>query len=74
MTRYNNAQQEIVRRHGATFVDLDSRVPKTLEYFFDDCHFTDAGSRLLSTLLTPIVAVAVERKGAQRKRFHEVTR
>jgi lysophospholipase L1-like esterase len=64
-TRYNNAQQEIARRHGSTYVDLDSWVPKTLEYFFDDCHFTDAGSRLLSTLLTPIVAAEVERRGAR---------
>jgi lysophospholipase L1-like esterase len=67
MTRYNNAQKEIARRHGATFVDLDPLVPKTVEYYFDDCHFTDAGSRLLGTLLTPVVAAEVDRRVAKRK-------
>jgi lysophospholipase L1-like esterase len=74
MARYNKAQQEIARRHGATFVDLDSRVPKTLDYFFDDCHLTDAGSRLLATLLTPVVAAEVDRTVAKRKSFRELTR
>ena len=51
MRRYNDAQKRIAARHGAAYVDLDSEVPKTLEYYFDDCHYTDAGSSLVASVV-----------------------
>ena len=48
MQRFNRAQQHQAEALGATYFDLDGRIPKTLEFFFDDCHYTDAGSRRLA--------------------------
>lgn len=55
MRKYNDAQERISSRHGASYVDLDSRIPKTLEYYFDDCHYTDAGSRLVASIVFPVL-------------------
>ena len=53
MARFNAAQREIALRHGARFVDLDALVPKDLDHFFDDCHFTDRGSRRVADEIFP---------------------
>ncbi len=29
--------------------DLASRLPKTREFFYDDCHFTNAGSEMVAS-------------------------
>ena len=65
-SKYNVLQQEIARRIGADFVDLDRNVPKTLDYFFDDVHFTDKGSEQVAQAIFPeageLVAKALRRK------------
>jgi lysophospholipase L1-like esterase len=68
MDRYNSLQQDIARRHGAWFVDLDARIPRTLEYFFDDCHFTDVGSHRVAEEILPTVerALRLARDGSDR--------
>ena len=38
-------------RHGSVYIDLDREVPKTLEYFFDDCHYTDIGSKKIASVI-----------------------
>lgn len=56
MRRYNNRQKGLAARYGATYIDLDSVIPKTLEYYFDDCHYTDAGSRLVASVVFPAIS------------------
>jgi lysophospholipase L1-like esterase len=56
MGRYNADLSAIAAARGATFYNLDGRVPKTVEYFFDDCHYTDAGSALVAKEVLPLVA------------------
>ena len=34
------------------FIDLDALLPKTLEYFYDDCHFTEKGSERVAEVLS----------------------
>ena len=53
MQRYNRRQQDLAQRHGATFVELDPGIPKSLDYYFDDCHFTDKGSHAVAGLVLP---------------------
>ncbi len=60
MSRYNAIQETIARRHGFLYLDLGDRIPRSLEYFFDDCHFTDLGSALVSTEIMPLVIKAAE--------------
>ena len=56
MARYNNTQQSIASENGDHYIDLDSLIPKTLDYYFDDCHFTDEGSREVSMNLLPVLS------------------
>ena len=56
MARYNNTQQNIALRNDAQYIDLDSLIPKTLDYYFDDCHFTDEGSRKVSMSIVPVLS------------------
>jgi len=55
MNRYNLAQEESAGRLGFSFLNLDSCVPKNLEYYFDDCHFTDMGCEAVSKIIQPVV-------------------
>jgi hypothetical protein len=69
MDQFNTAQQAIARRHGARYVDLDTRMPKNLDNFFDDCHFTDLGSRrIMSEILSEVVQGVEARLSARLPR------
>jgi len=48
MRSYNAATREVATRVGVPDLDLDAAVPKTGEYFIDDCHYTEAGNRRLA--------------------------
>ena len=56
MDRYDRAQQTAAEEAGFVFVDLDSEIPRTLDHFFDDCHFTDQGNLRVAQSILPIVA------------------
>jgi lysophospholipase L1-like esterase len=56
MARYNSTQQSIALENGAHYIDLDSLIPKTLDYYFDDCHFTDKGSRKVAMSVLPTLS------------------
>jgi hypothetical protein len=55
MNRYNADLSAVAAARGATFYNLEGRIPKTVEYFFDDCHYTDAGSALVAKEVMPLV-------------------
>ena len=48
---YNNWLKDEVLRNNINFVPLSSKIPPKLEYFFDDVHFTEKGSIMVSELL-----------------------
>jgi lysophospholipase L1-like esterase len=41
MQQYNQAVADIARERGVTLIDLEKAIPKTLEYFYDDVHYTE---------------------------------
>jgi len=41
MRQYNNAVRELARTAGVGLIDLESKIPKTKEYFTDEVHFKD---------------------------------
>lgn len=43
MTRYNDAVRTLARTEGLPLIDLEAAVPKTLEYFTDEVHYTRRG-------------------------------
>jgi lysophospholipase L1-like esterase len=42
---YNDVMRELAQSHNIPIFDLARRIPKSLEYFYDDCHFNVNGSR-----------------------------
>lgn len=61
MSRYNHEQKRNIERYGMTYVDLDQKIPKTLEYYFDGVHYTDKGSRKVADEVYPYVADQVRK-------------
>jgi len=55
MTRYNRIQKAEAKKFGFQYLDLDPLVPKSTDYYVDDCHFTDAGSRRVAEVILPTI-------------------
>jgi lysophospholipase L1-like esterase len=68
MERYNAESERIARERHAVYLDLDGRIPKTLDYFFDDCHFTDRGSDLVASEILPVMVEVLARGPDARNR------
>lgn len=66
MARYNEVQARVAAEYGMMYVDLDSLVPKDLDIYFDDCHFTDKGSRTIASQLLPFVVEVVKQTANRR--------
>jgi lysophospholipase L1-like esterase len=66
MERYNGVQRELAERAGARYVPLDTLVPKSLEFFFDDCHYTDRGNQAVAEAVYPAVSEALRKLLAAR--------
>ncbi len=57
MRVFNNATKEEAEENNIPFIDLESQVPKNLEYFTDDAHYTEKGNaRVAETLYKFIVS------------------
>ena len=41
MQQYNQATVDVARERGVALIDLEKAVPKTLDYFYDDVHYTE---------------------------------
>jgi hypothetical protein len=51
MEAYNNKLKEIAEKEGLEIVDLASMLPKDTGIFYDDCHFNDNGSWIVSEII-----------------------
>jgi len=52
MEAFNDASRRIADSNGVLFIDLDGEVPKSLDYFLDDVHYTEKGNRIVGRHLT----------------------
>jgi len=59
MEKYNAVQEKVAADYKFRYLNLNQQVPKSPEYFFDDCHFTDKGNALVAELVYPFVKDAV---------------
>ncbi len=48
---FNQATREVAREEGTLLLDLADAVPKDREHFYDDCHYTARGSRVVAERL-----------------------
>ncbi len=66
MHRYNEITRKVAARDSAAYLDLEPLIPKRLDVFFDDCHYTDLGNVLMAEAVAPVVTAALEKKIAPR--------
>jgi len=66
MEKYNSVQKLLAKQSGFSYIDMDNRIPKTLEYYFDDCHFTDIGSNAVAINILPALIETIEDTGPVR--------
>ena len=48
MEAANTVTARVAARRGVPLVDLEAVVPKSLDYFLDDVHYTEQGNRLVA--------------------------
>ena len=53
---YNGWLGAMAKERGFRFCSLSSHVPPSTEYFFDDCHYNDNGSRTVARLVSACLA------------------
>jgi lysophospholipase L1-like esterase len=46
--QYKQALTDLAKEKQTILIDLDNEIPKTLNYFFDDVHYTDRGFNLVA--------------------------
>jgi hypothetical protein len=51
MSQINQASKKIADENNIPFVDIESQVPKTTEYFYDDVHYTTKGNALVANII-----------------------
>ncbi|MDH3772492.1 MAG: hypothetical protein OET79_16090, partial [Nitrospirota bacterium] len=60
MAKYNSVQEELAHSiDGVIYLGLDDKIPKSLDYYFDDCHYTDLGSRAVADHILPVLIKVV---------------
>ena len=64
MNQYVASVREIAEKEEVTLIDLEANVPKTIDYLYDDCHYTEKGARLVADIvsngLKPIILQEIE--------------
>ena len=56
MNAFNDKSRQIAADSGVPFLDLERLVPKTLDYLYDDVHYTEKGNRLIGETLAQFIA------------------
>ncbi|RJQ28036.1 hypothetical protein C4577_00200 [Candidatus Parcubacteria bacterium] len=51
INEFNQTTEEISKEQEISFINLESKIPKSLEYFVDDVHFTEKGNQLTAKIL-----------------------
>jgi lysophospholipase L1-like esterase len=67
MRLYNDRLKEVCRREGVLCIDLANRITPSLDVFYDDCHFNEAGAVQVADILAGELAAAVARDAADGK-------
>ncbi len=56
MQAFNETVRQVAQEEGTLFLDLAPAVPKDLEHFYDDCHYTARGSRVVADRLMDLLS------------------
>ncbi|MFH1415329.1 MAG: GDSL-type esterase/lipase family protein [Elusimicrobiota bacterium] len=58
--RYNAIVEKIAGEQGVIFIDLDKKIPKTLEYFKDDVHYRDKAFDMVASVIAEELKIFLE--------------
>jgi hypothetical protein len=58
MKAFNETSKRIAELHEVPFIDLEKSVPKSLDYFIDDVHYTEKGNRVMAEVIAQNIAAA----------------
>jgi len=70
--RYNKVQMRTAEYFNFCYVNLNEKIPKNLYSFFDDCHFTDLGSKLVANEIFPYVKKYVVKFLNHKKKIQNI--
>jgi len=48
---YNQRLAEVCHKRKVKLIDLDSQLPRALDIFYDDCHFNEAGAKMVGRII-----------------------
>ena len=51
MVRFNATTRHIANSTGTTLIDLDQELPKSVEFMYDDVHYTVAGAQQVAQII-----------------------
>jgi hypothetical protein len=51
MNLFNAVTERIAKQHHVPMIDLEAEIPKTKQYFLDDCHYTEEGNALVANVI-----------------------
>lgn len=60
---FNDVMRSVCRNNGRACVDLERIIPKEAKYYYDDMHYTEAGSEAVAAAVLPQVVEALRRRG-----------
>lgn len=69
MEAFNDISKRIAASNEVLFVDLEGAVPKSLDYFLDDVHYTEEGNRIIGQYF----ADQIIENGYITRKFPEIT-
>ncbi|MHA7129407.1 SGNH/GDSL hydrolase family protein [Algoriphagus namhaensis] len=55
LNELNDILERIANETGTPILDLEARIPKTKDYFYDDCHFNKGGINFASELMREFI-------------------
>jgi lysophospholipase L1-like esterase len=56
MKSFNDATRLLAVKYGLELIDLDAAVPKDLDHFYDDCHFTAKGAARAAEVIFAVLS------------------
>lgn len=61
MIHFNDAVRKLSKDYNVELIDLEKEIPKTLDYFYDDVHFTPQGAEKVSEVISNYLASSPKR-------------
>ncbi len=62
--QYNQRMRKVAERNNVAFIDLPALLPSQHDIFYDDCHFTENGARIVAELVSDFLTSKIYTSGS----------